>query len=39
MGLNRRLPEGMQDIVGNITVSEKWFPHEADSIQASLATR
>jgi hypothetical protein len=36
---NRFLPEGMQDVSAVITVSEKWFPHEPDSIHASLAAR
>jgi hypothetical protein len=39
MGLNRRLPEGFEEIVAEVAVSEKWFPREPDSIRASLAIR
>jgi len=33
------LPDGMQDIVAAVKVSEKWFPRESDSLQASIAVR
>jgi hypothetical protein len=36
---NMPLPVGTQDIVAAVKVSEKWFPRESDSIQASIAVR
>jgi len=36
---NMPLPDGMQDIVAAVKVSEKWFPRESDSLQASIAVR
>jgi len=36
---DRPLPSGIEDVDLNITISEKWFPQEAATIQASLQIR
>jgi hypothetical protein len=36
---DRPLPTGIEDVDFNITISEKWFPQEAATIQASLQIR
>jgi hypothetical protein len=36
---NSPLPEGIQDMTATVAISEKWFPKEESSIQASLVNR